>query len=109
MIIGTFRSAGDGFAGRIRTLLLDAELTIVPAQPSDAENAPAWRILIGDPVDAIEIGAGWNRSGERAGAFVALQIDDPALATPLRANLLRSTQDESYQLLWSRPAKRERR
>jgi uncharacterized protein (DUF736 family) len=109
MIIGTFHSAGDGFAGRIRTLLLDAELTIVPAQPSDAENAPAWRILLGDRTDAIEIGGGWNRSGERAGAFVALQIDDPALAVPLRANLLRTAQDDLYHLLWSRPAKRERR
>lgn len=109
MLIGTFHKAGDGYAGRVRTLVLDAELTIVPAQPSDAENAPAWRILLGEGADAVEIGAGWNRSGDRAGAFIALQIDDPALAVPLRANLLRSARDDTHQLLWSRPAKRERR
>lgn len=109
MIIGSFLKSGDGYRGRIRTLLLNSDIMIVPAQPSDAENAPAWRVLLGADADGIEIGAGWNRSGERAGAFVALQIDDPAFAVPLRANLLRSAHDDANQLLWSRPAKRERR
>ena len=109
MIIGNFQTASDGYAGQIRTLLLDAMIAIVPAQPSDAENAPQWRVLLVEADTGIEIGAGWNRTGERAGAFIALQIDDPALALPLRANLLRSGQNEDdYHLLWSRPAPRER-
>ena len=91
MIIGSFQSAGDGYAGQIRTLLLDAMIAIVPAKPNDAENAP-----------------GWERRSERAGSYIALQIDDPALAVPLRANLLRSTQNEDeYHLLWTRPVPRE--
>lgn len=109
MIIGNFQSAGDGYAGQIRTLLLDAMIAIVPAQPSDAENAPQWRVLLVEADNGIEIGAGWNRTGERAGAFVALQIDDPVLAAPLRANLLRSAQnDDEYHLLWTRAVPRER-
>ncbi|MGQ2936858.1 MAG: DUF736 domain-containing protein [Sphingopyxis sp.] len=56
----------------------------------------------------MEIGAGWERRSERAGSYIALQIDDPALAVPLRANLLRSTQNEDeYHLLWTRPVPRE--
>ena len=107
MMIGSFQSAGDGYAGQIRTLLLDAMIAIVPAQPSDAENAPAWRVLLVEADNGIEIGAGWERHGERAGSYIALQIDDPALGGPLRANLLRSSQnDDEYHLLWSRPAPR---
>lgn len=109
MIIGSFQSAGDGFAGQIRTLLLDAMIAIVPAQASDAENAPAWRVLLVEADSGIEIGAGWERRGERAGSYIALQIDDPVLGTPIRANLLRSAQnDDEYHLLWSRPMPRDK-
>ena len=66
MMIGSFQTAGDGYAGSIRTLLLDAMIAIVPAAPSDAENAPGWRVLLVEADDGLEIGAGWDRSGERA-------------------------------------------
>ncbi|MBE1529840.1 uncharacterized protein (DUF736 family) [Sphingopyxis sp. OAS728] len=109
MIIGNFQSADDGFAGQIRTLLLDAMIAIVPAQPSDTENAPAWRVLLVEADNGIEIGAGWERRSERAGSYVALQIDDPVLGAPIRANLLRSAQNEDeYHLLWSRPMPRDK-
>ena len=109
MLIGTFEKRGDGYAGRLRTLTWDAAITIVPAQPSAAENVPEWRRFVGDAASGIEIGAGWNRTGERAGAFIAVQIDDPAFAVPLRANLLRASQkDDEHHLLWSRPSARER-
>lgn len=109
MIIGVFHKIGSGFAGRLQTLTLDAEIRIVPAQPSDNENAPDWRLLLGEGDDGAEVGAGWDRTGERAGAFIAIQFDDPALVAPLRANLLRSAQEEEvYHLLWSRALPRDR-
>lgn len=108
MIIGSFHDAAPGFAGHIATLTIDAMVCIVPAQPTDAENAPQWRVLLGDAETGVEIGAGWDRTGERAGAFVALQIDDPSFPVPLRANLLRSSQTEGeHQLLWTRPQPRQ--
>ena len=48
MMIGDFQSTQDGFAGRIRTLMLDAVVTLVPALANDSENAPDWRVLLGD-------------------------------------------------------------
>src|SRR3546814_11942847 len=90
MMIGIFHSAQDSFTGQIRTLMLDVVVTLVPAQSNDSDNAPDWRVLLGDAETGTEIGAGWNRTGERAGAFVAVQIDDPAFAHPPPANLLRS-------------------
>ncbi|ALC11361.1 DUF736 domain-containing protein [Sphingopyxis sp. 113P3] len=109
MLIGTFHEAGPGYSGRITTLTLDAALAIVPAAPSDTENAPNWRVLLGEADSTIEVGAGWDRTGERAGPYIALQIDDPALPASLRANLIRSARDEGeHHLLWSRPQPQDR-
>jgi hypothetical protein len=54
--IGRFIRTGNGFSGRLRTLSLDIELTIVPADHSDAENAPNYRVHAGDE-DGPEVGA----------------------------------------------------
>ncbi|MGH6696307.1 DUF736 domain-containing protein [Sphingopyxis sp.] len=102
MIIGTFRRDVDSYTGRIQTLSIDAEINIRRAPLSEVENAPAWRVFLGDAAAGVEIGAGWVRSGSR-GIYLALQIDDPLLTAPLRANLFdsRKAHDE-HVLLWSR-------
>ena len=57
-----------------------------------------------------EIGAGWKRTGERAGEYIALLIDDPALPQPIRANLFRGDDaGNAWSLHWSRLQKRDRR
>lgn len=105
--IGTFLRNSDGFSGRLRTLSLDVELVIVPADNSDAENAPNYRIHVGDE-EGPEVGAGWTRTGEKAGEYLALQIDDPTFTQPLRANLFQSGSDRSaFHLLWTRSSKRK--
>ena len=43
-----------------------------------------------------------KRVGDKAGAYVALLIDDPALLQPLRANLFQSD-PRTHVLMWSRP------
>lgn len=106
--IGTFVTTSDGFEGRVQTLTLDARLSIIPAEPSDTENAPDYRIKAGQDEDAFEVGAGWKRVGDKAGDYLALQIDDPALAQPLRANLFQ-TDKHTHVLMWSRPSRREQR
>ena len=105
--IGTFTREPSGFVGRIHTLTLYREVTVVPAEPSEAENAPDYRIHHGAD-DGPEIGAGWKRTGERAGEYVVLLIDDPALPQPIRANLVRDDDAGSaWSLHWSRPQKRD--
>lgn len=106
--IGSFTTTRDGFSGRLKTLTIDRALTLVPAEHSDAENAPDYRILAGEGDDTFEVGAGWKRTGDKAGAYVAVLIDDPALLQPLRANLFRSEQGE-HVLMWSRGPRREAR
>lgn len=103
--IGTFTPTPDGFEGRLRTLTLDTVLTLVPAETGETGNAPDYRVMAGEGDDAFDVGAGWKHVGEKAGAYVALVIDDPALTQPLRANLFQSDV-RTHVLMWSRPARR---
>lgn len=107
MIIGTMRGKpAESITGSIRTLAFDAPIALVKAAPSQHENAPEWRILVGDPALGAEIGAGWDREGSR-GYYIALQIDDPTLGVPLRANMVRLGDDDgAFSILWSRPEPR---
>ncbi len=108
--IGAFTRTESGFHGHLKTLSLDVELCLVPADPSEAENAPDYRIHLGTDDQGPEVGAGWKRTGERAGAYVSLLIDDPMLSRPIRANLFQSNRDgNAHHLSWNRPARRETR
>lgn len=108
MQIGEFTRTATGFTGRVTTMTLDVEVTLVPAEANDSEGAPNYRIHRGPDGEGPEIGAGWDRSGERAGPYVAVQLDDPAFVQPLRANLFRSGADDAaHHLVWNRPSKRE--
>lgn len=106
--IGFFTRTASGFAGRLRTLALDAELTFVSAGNADAENAPDYRIHLGDSAEAPEIGAGWTRTGERAGEYVSVLLDDPSLAQPIRATLFQAGRGgRVWNLVWARATKRQ--
>jgi uncharacterized protein (DUF736 family) len=107
--IGQFTRDATGFTGRVHTLTLSRELTIVPAEHSDAENAPAYRVHCGD-ADGPEVGAAWTRTGEKAGKYLSVLLDDPALPQPIRANLFRDDDaGTSWSLHWTRPRLREDR
>jgi len=109
MQIGQFTRAKRGFTGRVQTLTLDRELAIVPAEHSDAENAPDFRVHDGAD-DGPEVGAAWKRTGEKAGDYLSVLLDDPALPQPIRANLFRDDDaGTSWSLHWNRPKLREER
>jgi uncharacterized protein (DUF736 family) len=105
--IGQFARTSDGFTGRLKTLSLDVSVTLTPTEPSEAENAPDYRVMFGEDDQTLDIGAGWKRTGERAGDYVSVLIDDPILPRPINANLFRSLGDSStFLLVWNRPTKR---
>lgn len=106
MRIGTFIAADGGFAGHLTTLTLDLDLVLLPVEGRDSENAPDFRVIAGSDDEAREVGAGWKHVGEKAGDYVAIQIDDPMFIQPLRANLFQGD-GNSHVLVWSRPAKRD--
>jgi uncharacterized protein (DUF736 family) len=108
--IGQFTRQDTGFAGNLETFTLFRDVVIVPTEPSDAENAPDYRVHASDDGKAEpgpEIGAGWKRTGERAGEYISVLIDDPALPQPIRANLFRDDDaGNAWSLHWSRPRDR---
>jgi uncharacterized protein (DUF736 family) len=108
--IGEFTRTKSGYSGRVRALTLDVQLALVPAEPSNADKAPDYRIHMGEDGDGPEVGAGWTRTGDKAGEYVSLLIDDPVFAQPIRANLFRSDADNaSWSLQWNRYPKRSER
>jgi uncharacterized protein (DUF736 family) len=107
--IGQFVRTQLGYAGRVRTLALDLALVFVPTAQSDAEQAPDYRIRLGDE-DGVEIGAGWIQSGDHAGTYVSVLLDDPSLGQPIRARLFQSDKSgRDWGLHWTRPKKRDDR
>ncbi|WP_375551395.1 DUF736 domain-containing protein [Rhodophyticola porphyridii] len=105
--IGHFTRTKEGYRGVLKTLTVDAALTLVPAEHTDAENAPDYRVHLGAEDEPHEVGAGWKRTGEKAGDYVSMLIDDPALPHPIHANLFHSvSENDTYLLTWNRPPKR---
>lgn len=101
-LIGQFIREKHGFFGRIQTFCLNAEIVILAAEPNEAENAPDYRLHIGGE-DGPEVGAGWKRSSDKAGIYIAVSIDDPVLPQPIRANLFQNGNDKSsWSLHWNR-------
>jgi uncharacterized protein (DUF736 family) len=104
--IGTFSRNDDGFFGNISTLTLDAKLAILPAEKSEAENAPDHRVFC----EGMEIGAAWERTGEKAANYLSVSIDDPSFTQPICANLFQSDAEKNvWALYWSRLSKRDER
>ena len=105
--IGEFHEQGEGYSGRLEMLAIKASVTIVPATRSDIRNAPDFRVHAGEDADGPEIGAAWKRTGERAGAYLAVVIDDPQFPRPVRANLFRpAIEGEPHLLFWQRNQRR---
>ena len=106
--IGSFKRTTGGYTGRLCTLTLDVELTLVTLDKSDAGNAPDYRIHLGDDSDGPAVGAGWKRRGKKAGAYVVLLIDDPVFMHPIRASLFQADADGSrFHLLWNWRSRRK--
>ncbi len=105
--IGTFRRTTDGYTGTIHTFTLKRDvIIIVPALASDTDNAPNYRVL----ADDVEIDAGWKRTGDKAGDYLSLLIDDPSFVQPIRANLFEAVRGgDTFHLIWNRPSRRTSR
>ncbi len=105
-----FKRTDDGYTGRIRLFGIDEVVSLVPAEPSDADKAPDFRVLLDDE-HGPRVGAAWKDVGERAGDYVSLEIESPLFAGQnLRAHLFRADDDgTAFRLSISRPRAREER
>lgn len=104
-----FEPTASGYTGSIRLFGISEDIVLVALDPSDAENAPDYCIHL-DNENGPEVGGAWKRVGERAGDYIALEIDSPIFPALFRPVLFRT--DESGRMLrlsWKRPRPREDR
>lgn len=98
-VIGTFVPTKDGgWAGTIRTLVIDAKVRFVPNDNKENEAAPAFRILAGP----CEVGAAWRRSAEEGGRdYLSVRLFDPSLPEAISAALFEADGGKVSRLVWS--------
>ena len=99
----------DGYAGRIRLFGIDETIALVALDPGDADNVHDYRVHLDDE-HGPDIGGGWKRTGERAGEYIALEIDSPLFPTPFRPVLFRADdKGRTLRLSWKRLRPRDDR
>jgi uncharacterized protein (DUF736 family) len=104
-----FESTASGYTGRARLFGINEQIVLVALDPSDAEHAPDYRVHLDDE-DGPDVGGGWKRVGERAGDYIALEIDSPLFPAPFRPVLFRANDEgQTLRLSWKRPRPREER
>jgi uncharacterized protein (DUF736 family) len=100
--IGTFKKSGNEYTGEIVTLNVQTKnVRIVPETNQTSENAPSHRVLVG----RAEIGAAWSKQSGDGRDYLGLKLDDPSFTAPIYANLF-ADEDDGYNLIWSRPTRR---
>jgi uncharacterized protein (DUF736 family) len=101
--IGYVTKREDGrYEGELHTLSIRAAIAILPVVNKASDNQPDFRVMSQD----IEIGAGWERTGQTSGKpYVSLSIAAPEFgAKTLFANLGRAagqSDPDVYALIWS--------
>lgn len=98
-VIGTFSAVKDGYAGRIRTLMMSGSVRITLNDRKTTEAAPDYRISLG----SLEIGAAWRKVKHGTEqSYLRVKLDDPAWPQPVWGMMLESSDDGLLRLIWSR-------
>ena len=101
--IGSFKKSGQEFQGEIVTLSLQTKgVCIVPEADRTNDNAPSHRVYVG----RAEIGAAWSKRSNEGRDYLSVKLDDPSFTAPIYANLFEDEDGEVYNLIWSRPTRR---
>ena len=99
----------NGYAGDIRLFGIKETIALVAVEANDAENAPDYRVHLDDE-DGPDIGGAWKRVGERAGDYIALEVDSPLFPSPFRPVLFRADDEgRTFRFSWKRPRSRDDR
>ncbi len=98
-VIGTFTAAKDGYAGTIRTLMLNGRVHIIANDRKTANGAPDFRVTLG----SVEIGAAWRRTKQGSQqSYLRVRLDDPSWSQPIWGVLLEASDDGLARLVWNR-------
>lgn len=100
--IGSFKKVGSELQGEIVTLGVQAKgVRIVPDGNRQNDSAPSHRIYVG----RAEIGAAWTKRSASERDYLSVKLDDPSFVAPIFASLFDDESEDTYTLIWSRPAR----
>ena len=102
MKIGTFKSTGVGFAGNIKTLTLNIEVTLEPNRKKQSDKVPDFHLFHGTD----EIGTGYKKATEEGLEYINIKFDDPSFAYPVYCSIFPNSQREELSVSWNRPKKK---
>ena len=101
--IGSFKKVSGELKGQITTLSVHAKSVRIVADEQASGNAPSHRVYIGD----TEVGAAWSKRTSDDRPYLSVKLDDPGFVAPIFAQLFAGENGE-HDLVWNRPARRER-
>lgn len=97
--IGAFTMKDGTWTGTIRTMTINVKAQLVPNKEK-ANGAPDFRLYAG----GAELGAAWQQeSKDGETPFLAVKLDDPSFAQPMRAAFFENAKDGTGVLVWNRP------
>lgn len=107
--IGTFIKRGENLHGAIRTLTLDVDLVVRPAE-NKSFDGPDFLIYAAGTAKGpngtdMQLGAGWKRTCSQNRQRIDVEIDDPAFPGPLSATLVEdhvAPGGERFNMVWAR-------
>ena len=96
------KTANGGFKGQLKTLSIRADIEIMPNGKKSSDAQPDFRVS----ASGVEIGAGWQKTGEASGKdYVSLSLAAPEFGPRrLYANLGRAAgqdDDDTYAVIWN--------
>lgn len=97
--IGAFTLKDGAWTGTIRTMTINVKAQLVPNKEK-ANGAPDYRLYAG----GAELGAAWRQdSKDGETPFLAVKLDDPSFAQPMRAAFFENAKEGTGVLVWNRP------
>ncbi|WP_084396905.1 DUF736 domain-containing protein [Henriciella aquimarina] len=96
--IGSFTLKDGKYTGTIRTMTINVKAQLVPNKAKANEDAPDYRLYAG----GAELGAAWRQESKGETPYLAVKLDDPSFAAPVRAAFFENTEDSTGVMVWSR-------
>ncbi len=97
--IGTFTAKDGTWTGTIRTMTINVKAQLVPNKDK-SEGAPDFRLYAG----GAELGAAWRQESKNGETpYLAIKLDDPSFAAPMRAAFFENEKDGTGVMVWNRP------
>lgn len=101
--IGTFKKVSGELRGQIITLSVQAKSVRIAVDEHATGNVPSHRVYVGE----VEVGAAWTKRTSDDRTYLSVKLDDPIFVAPIFAQLFEG-EGEEFDLVWSRPTRRDR-